>query len=509
MARPSRKDIAVALIGTCTAMLLLSAATALAQSAGAPTDLLRGTSPTPEQSAQPEPTFSQPLNLEQERETLNTPASTSPLNTATPPPAPPALPLSTRDPRNARVLPASPVGELRSDGTITPLANTRVVPLQGTATGREEDPFAALGIRTGSFLLFPVLTQTFGTTDNADGTSAGNADSFSTTDLRATLISNWSVHQLRAEIGGSYQTFFNGTIDDLPRFDANFELRYDAARDLTVRVGGNAVVEQQTSGTSFINSQTASEVTQDTQETTIGGFVEVEKQTGRLLLRLRGSLTNRQSTANGSGTDSADTLAEARLRVAYDTSAIATPFLEAGLGVRFLDGAGAGVDESTLYSLRGGFQFDRGDKLNGEIGLGYATETFSSSAQGDLQAFTLDGTINWSPIRLTTITATAQTGFDIANTSGDLNSTVHVAGLSITRDVRPNLSLNARVLASLRSFQGSNREDVTVQTEVGAEWRLSRSAAFFGTLGYESVESNEEGSSFDATTARIGLRWQR
>jgi hypothetical protein len=81
--------------------------------------------------------------------------------------------------------------------------------------------------------------------------------------------------------------------------------------------------------------------------------------------------------------------------------------------------------------------------------------------------------------------------------------------LDAVHDLRPNLSLNARVLVSLRDYDSSGRQDTMLQGQIGAEWRLNRSAALVATVGHEKLESTEDFSSYEATTARIGLRLQR
>ena len=81
--------------------------------------------------------------------------------------------------------------------------------------------------------------------------------------------------------------------------------------------------------------------------------------------------------------------------------------------------------------------------------------------------------------------------------------------VGVNHDLRPNLSLNASVLASLRDYDGSGRQDELLQAQIGAEWRLNRTAAIVATLGHEIQDSTDAASSYDATTARIGLRLQK
>jgi len=117
------------------------------------------------------------------------------------------------------------------------LGNRPFAPIEGVRNDPEVDPFAAIGLRYGSFTLFPTIQQEFGTTSNADSLSGGASSSFSQTTVRAVAQSNWSVHDLRAELGFDYQAFFNDESENLPTGNAQAELRIDVSREVTGRVG--------------------------------------------------------------------------------------------------------------------------------------------------------------------------------------------------------------------------------------------------------------------------------
>ena len=421
--------------------------------------------------------------------------------------------------RNPRVLRADPVSIIGPDGTITPLANIRVTAEQGGGTRSQDDPYAPLGLRMGSFTLFPVLTQSIGTTTNADSSAGGLRSHFSQTDLRLRGISDWSLHQLRGEIGGNYETFFNGDTDDVPVWDANLELRVDLSRSWTARFGVNGEVATESPESDNITVPPPLTIEGRSGTTRIGGFGEIEKQAGRFNARLRGTLTRSmyEDAKISDGTtlsqkDRNNNLFELTGRVAYETSAVFHPFVEATLGVRQFDerlDRNGEERSSVLYGLRGGLAFNRGEKLNGQFSVGYSSEVFADSALNSLSGLTVDGTFNWSPIRLTTVTGNLATTFGGSTIAGEAGSVTYAGSLGISRDIRVNLSLNARVLASIQTYDGSGVEERTLQGIVGAEWRINRNFALFGNVGYERVTSTDPGSGYDAATARIGIRVQR
>ncbi|MEP1209586.1 MAG: outer membrane beta-barrel protein [Rhizobiaceae bacterium] len=423
------------------------------------------------------------------------------------------------DQGNQRARPTQRVGIIQPDGSISPLANVPADPVQGGSANRDDSPYAALGIRVGTFNLFPVLTQTIGSTTNAEASENGSSAFFSQTDARLTAVSNWALHELRGEVGGSYQTYIDNDSEDLPTFDSNLQLRIDHSRNLTSRIGATYNLTTESAESDNLTVPPPLYVTERPNVHRMSGFAEVEKQAGRFSALLRGTIT--QSIYDGAALsdgstlsqgDRTNTLYELEGRVGYETSATPQPFVEASVGARQYRRAvdrNGNQRDSMLYALRAGLEFDRGDKLNGEIAVGYATEQFDDAAINDLSGLTIDASINWSPQRLTTFTATAQSEFTGSTNVNEAGSVTYAVSLDAVHDLRPNLSLNARVLASLRDYDDSGRQDKLLQGQIGAEWRLSRSAALIATLGHETLDSTDASSSYEATTARAGLRLQR
>jgi len=420
---------------------------------------------------------------------------------------------------NTRALSTQQVGIIGTDGSVTPLANTPAVPVQGGATASTESPYAPLGIRLGMFTLFPTLTQTIGTTSNADFSENGSESTFSQTDVRAVLVSDWALHQLRAELGGSYQTFFNGTSEDLPTFDANMELRLDHSYNITTTFGGAYNLSTESAVSDNLTVPAGVFILERPNVHRFSGFAEFAKTTGRLNTSLRGTITHSvyegTDLSNGGRLpqgDRTNTLYELRGRLGYRTSETFQPFVEAAFGTRqyqYKFDRNGNQRDSNVYALRGGFTFNRGEKLSGELAVGYSTEDFVDSAITDLSGATIDGTINWSPQRFTTVSLNAQTSFTGSTNVNEAGSITYATTLGVVHDLRPDLSLNTSVLASIRDYDGSGRQDQTLQLRAGAEWRLNRTVSVIGNLGYETVDSTEAGSSYDAATVSLGLRLQR
>ena len=420
---------------------------------------------------------------------------------------------------NIRARRADPVGLIDATGNVTPLANTPAVPIQQNTVTADPTPYSALGIRTGSLLWFPVLTQSIGHTNNADFAADGRSSVFSQTDLRLTFQSDWAVHELRGDLGLSYQRFFNGSTENLPSGDGNAQLRLDAADGVAATLGVDYSIATESASSDNLSTTPGVFVTNRPIVKRYGGFAEIARNGGRLSASLRGTVSRtdfEDADLNGGGTlsqrDRNNTLVSATARVGYETSQAVQPFVQATYGQRKYD---EGVDrngnqrDSTVYDIRGGITFDLGEKLNGEIAIGYGGEKFDDPQLSSLSGLTVNGTLIWSPKRLTTVTATAQTSFNGSTNINENGSITYAGSVSLARDIRPNFTLTASLLGSLVDYDTSNREDLTGQVQIGAEWRFNRSLALIGSAGYEWVDSTDANASYDAATVRLGLRLQR
>lgn len=421
---------------------------------------------------------------------------------------------------NTRAQPAGAQLRVAPDGQLIPLANQPAAPVQGFRNTNADDPFAPLGLRMGRFTLLPEIAQSIGHTSSES--ADGDEGTFSQTDIRLRFESDFSRHAVTGELGGSIQKFLDGDEDTISLADGQVEYRHDLRQTTTLRLGlGFNHVGELGSGSIIDDPLSTStlDVTEEGAQTTVNGFAEVNHDAGTNALLLRGAFERTvlgdATLVDGSSFDQSDqnsTLVTATGRLTFNSAAVTKPFVEATLGQRIFkntfDRNGV-ARNSTLASLRAGIVVERGDKLNGELAVGYGFEDLQDRAMDDLKGFTIDGTINWSPLRETLVSATASTLFDTASDPADSGVISHTVGLAITRDLRPNWTLNGQINASLRRFEGSGRKERILQLQTGSEWQMNRNAALFATLGHEIIESDDGFSDDAATTVRLGIRVRR
>src|SRR4051794_27349063 len=123
-------------------------------------------------------------------------------------PAPSASPAATVSglptKQTARAQPvtrASPVGR----------DNQAVGPVEGPRTVSTADPYAQLGIRAGTFIVYPAVESDVGYTTNAAGSAGGRPSTIVTVRPEVIIRSDWSRNSASLTLRGSYETFSRAT----------------------------------------------------------------------------------------------------------------------------------------------------------------------------------------------------------------------------------------------------------------------------------------------------------
>ena len=329
------------------------------------------------------------------------------------------------------VQPEPPVLDPEVIGTPTANSNIKAAKSQdGTGALAQTDPFAAVGFRMGTWQVFSSVEQTVGYSTNIDGVAQGKSGAFSQTDVDVSLQSDWSRHSARIDANGSFLTPLGSDGQDIPSAGVTAGLNLDVIDGVSIDLGAlyNYTTESVTS--TNITSSAASRPGVHTTGASLG----VARTGQKLSYALRGSVTRSDyeaieltSGASESQGDRNNTLYTLNGRVGYEISPAISPFIEGELSLRDYDRDldRNGEDRhSIIMGARAGVAIDLGEKLSGEIAVGYRAEDFADPALETLDGITLDGNVVWSPMRDTTLTLTTRTDFSSSTTAGQNGSVV-------------------------------------------------------------------------------------
>ena len=394
------------------------------------------------------------------------------------------------------------------------LDNLRIGAIEGGEIAREDDPYAALGIRAGTFILRPQLEQGIGWTSNSAGAAGGRASTFSETARRLDAQSDWSRHSACFAVDGSYRKSISG--ERIDEFDgsATGRIDFDLANRLAAFASAGYRVNPESASTPGSITAALNRPLRHTLDASAG----ISRNEGLVRVGLTGALTRQTfedaELAGGivaSQRERDSTLATATLRAGYAVSPALVPFVEAEIGRRThdleLDSAGY-ARSANRYALRGGVALDLGEKLNGEIAAGWLTERPDDSRLGDVSGLSISGNLRWSPIRGTVVALSAMTTVEGSTTPGDSGSLLYSGNAAVERELRANLTGRLSAGLDWRDYSGGGH-DLLLRGEAGLTWWMNRNAGITARARHEIQESSLAGRDWDATSVWLGMTLRR
>ncbi|CAH2401126.1 outer membrane beta-barrel protein [Mesorhizobium ventifaucium] len=390
----------------------------------------------------------------------------------------------------------------------------RVEAIEGRDRRAEDDPFAATGIKLGSFVIRPTLEQGLRASSNADSSSEGKPALLSETALRFNAISDWRENSAVIDGYGIFLKTISGDEVEEARGAVDGTLNIDLDNDLRAIANlGYEAAPESASSPVVIEGTVEQPVRQS-----INSSLAVEKDAGKMRFALTGAVEHdiygdaRLSTGGTlSQKDRDSTLYTATLRTGYEISPAITPFTEVEIGRRVYD---LRVDtngferSSTGFGIRAGAELDLGEKLAGEFSAGWLREAIDDDRLPAISGATVNADLRWSPERGTTIGLIGQTtveGTTTANESGDI---LYSGLLTGEREIRANLIGNAAFGVGWRDYIGSDGHDLTLSAEAGLTWWLNRYAGLTTRARTEKQISNLEGRDYTAHSIFVGVTLQ-
>ncbi len=371
------------------------------------------------------------------------------------------------------------------------------------------------GIRLGTMVLRPSIIQRFGseTTDDSEGRETRN---YMETGLKGSLTSDWSRHELTIGGEGYWQRNISGHGATDPNANVNADLRLDISHDTVAHItGGYSFSREDTNDPNAISGAAV----QSGVHMYTGG-VSVEHDFGRLRGTVGADLERWQYSdaelSDGTMVSLSDRnrlSGTLRGRIGYEVSPALTPFTEVSVGRVTYDEKtdSEGYRRSgEFYAAKAGIAADFGEKLRGEIGLGYRQQRFDDERLKEIGAMTIDGNVYWSPRQGTDVNLGLTTTIDPSTTAGLSGSVIYALNAEVEHRLRSNLV--ARLSGSSRwtEYQDDTAppDTVTYTTGAGLTWSVNRYLDLAADLSYERTEYKSAADS-NVMRAMVGLTTKR
>ncbi len=387
--------------------------------------------------------------------------------------------------------------------------NPRTESIDGLPVAPAADPDGVPGFMIGTLTLRPTLSQRV---VHESVHSIGNKTSrvYSETTLSGTAFSDWSRHELSINGSGTWQENLSGTGTESPNANLDALLRLDLINDMTATVGaGYSYSEESQTDPNAISGATTQSGIHEARAS-----LGLQKQFGLLrgtsTVEVTRTMYGNATLANGSSVtaDDRDTLGvEFTNRIGYAISPALLPFIEASAGRekydQTIDSTGAERSSNT-YAIRAGAEIDLGEKLSGEVAVGYLRRSLDDASLNDIAGLTLDGDLAWSPQRGTEVNLGVATTVEAATTAGEAGAVVYEFDSSLTHDLNSKLIARLGATYEYRDYDsGSNRSNqLGYGASAGLTWSINRYLDLDADASYEKIE---EPGRTDEETMRVGL----
>ena len=402
---------------------------------------------------------------------------------------------------------------------------------QGTSTDNG-DPYAAEGLRLGSFVVRPTLevgiTGTRSVTNRDSGGPAGFVEdqtiSFNSENSLGLLInSDWSRHFLELDLSGTLPVGISGDEDD-PSLDARANLNLDLSAltsiSLTGVYGYSTEDPQSAAYRAAIDAGAPSLRGINEPATQLySGTVTVNHDFGGLTAQISAAIARLEYGAaklsDGTSVSQADlnsTDYNISFRGGYALSGVLSPFVELRYGKRLTDellDSGGFNRNATNYQLRLGTEIDFAEKLSGEIGVGYGVEKYDDASLPDVSGVVADLEFNWSPQRGTDVTLSASTEFVPSGTEDVSGSLLYATELGLSHRLTSQLTGTAAFGVAYEAFEGPSANETTLNGSLGMIYNLNRYLALTSRIGHEQTFSSSESARESSSNIFVGMRLQR
>jgi hypothetical protein len=390
-------------------------------------------------------------------------------------------------------------------------------PTKHKAHTEPEDPYAPLGVHAGAFVLYPAIELTGGYNTNPSQVAGGPGASIYSVAPELLVQSNWSRHEFKADLRGSYNAYRPDTTPSLsnPYFNGKVDGRVDVTKSTRIDLGARALVSTDNPGSPNLQVGLAKLPI----FVTGGGSLGLGQKFNRFDLSIKGDVertTYQQSTLTDGTIASNDDRAYKQyggtLRGSYELTPGVIPYAEAGADSRVhdlnTDFSGYQRDSKGLTGTVGS-TFELSRLLTGDIGVGYVRRNYQDMRLEPVQGFIGNGSLIWTASALTTAKLTAKTSVaesTVPGVSGELSRDLN---LQVDHSLRRWLIGTVKLGFGLDDYVGIGRDDKRFSAGVGLTYKFNRVVQIKGEFRQDWLRSNVFGNDYTASVFLVGLRFQQ
>ena len=395
-----------------------------------------------------------------------------------------------------------------------PLADIVPVPMR-RRTLPEEDGFAPTGIQAGAFILRPALELTTAYDTNAAREVTARPSWYAVVAPELLINSNWTRHELTANLRGSYSEYANASDLNRPSVDAKVNGRIDVTPWTRIDLESRFLLGTDNPGSPNIQAGIAKLPI----FTTIGGSAGIGQRFNRFEVSVKGNVDRtvyQESLLTDGSTSSNDDRNFNKFgvdgRASYELLPGVKPFVEAGTDRRehdlALDRNGQDRDSSGFYA-RGGTTFELSRILTGDAAVGWIARSYKDPTLPDISGVTFDSSLTWVASALTSVKLTAKTTVDESVLAGVSGVFTREVAIQVDHAFRRWLLATLKYTVDFDDYAGLGRDDQRHAISALMTYKLTRELWLKGEYRLEWRHSNQPGNDTLANVFLLGVRLQR
>lgn len=409
------------------------------------------------------------------------------------------------------------IGSAATGQEVPPGTGQEVPPGVGAAD-RPRPEYKPIGLRSGTFFIYPAVSIASSYNDNLFATEDNTVSDFGVGIAPELKVeSDWGRHSLAA-FAYSDSTFYADTSSlDYTNWGARGEGRLDVSDRTSIEVGGGFDRLNQAPGNINTVSPTKHRIVYDV----LSGEVGVRQTLNRLELLLQGQIRkydfeDAQLRSGGDlDQDFRDrTAMEGLFQATYAFSPGYAAFIQANINQRnyalspgdpdFI--AGEDFDRDSYgYGLEAGLAFELTHLLYGHIGVGYINQSYQSPALADVSAPSVGADLLWNVTTLTSIRLNASRQVNdstLPNSGARLRSEV---SLGVDHELLRNLIVTLNGTYRNQEFTGINRSDNYYRGEGAVRFLLSPLVTFEAGYQYRTRTSDRNIQEYSRNVVEVSM----
>lgn len=375
------------------------------------------------------------------------------------------------------------------------------------------EPYDPVGVRVGSFVLFPEAELSTGGFSNLFRSQFARPDASLDVRPSARLVSNWRTHALEFNVRGTATSFNAFPTQD----ETSYTLETRGRLDISKRANLQASLSQDVSQESR-TALAARNVGTPAQVTANAATLALNQRFNRLSVQLRGAVTDTafgDSLTGGVTTSNSArdyTMTEQAARASWEFKPTLSVFTEVAINQRGYARADAtGLDRSsTGERYRAGVSFgSTGEIVRGEVSAGYGVQRPDRVTLSEISGLIVDANLTWKLSGFATLAATARSDFGETTATGAGGTHSQSAGLEARFAMQRDAIATAGIGYTVTDYPGLTLNETELRGNFGVEYFLNQETVLFSRYLHTVFTSNAPASSYDTDEVHIGVRIRR